>query len=394
MWRMRFHRLHLLHLVRTFLPICAALLASASLVTAAPSGLVSKQQQVEALEAQVSALEERYDGLQERFRGAQVEQRRLNRTSLKATQELERTRAELATARERLMNRVVALYQDSSTSPLVELAMAGSISEAFDRVEAANRISQSDAEYVDSVIKLERRVKKQERAVRAARDSHAKLTRRMANDSRQMQRLLVERRGALASANAEVRIQMERDRRAAAVATTAASRERVAQLQGGGSAVETSASGSAQPSTTAESVPPSPDSSAASDQSPETSVSVPLPPSSSSAARAAQIAMGKVGAPYVWAAAGPDSFDCSGLVVWAFAQAGRPGLPHSTYSLITMGVEVPLSQAQVGDLVFTNSTGHMGIYVGGGQMVHSPRTGRTVSVEPLTYYSVTAVRRI
>jgi cell wall-associated NlpC family hydrolase len=96
----------------------------------------------------------------------------------------------------------------------------------------------------------------------------------------------------------------------------------------------------------------------------------------------------------VWAAAGPDAFDCSGLVVWAFAQAGRPGLPHSTYSLITMGVEVPLSQAQIGDLVFTNSTGHMGIYVGGGQMVHSPRTGRTVSVEPLTYYSVTAVRRI
>jgi cell wall-associated NlpC family hydrolase len=390
---MRFLRLHLLHLVRTSLPICAALLASASLATAAPSGLVSKQQQVEALEAQVSALEERYGGLQERFRGAQVEQRRLNQTSLKATQELERTRAELVAARERLMNRVVALYQDSSSSPLVELAVAGSISEAFDRVEAANRISQSDAEYVDSVIKLERRVKKQERAVRTARDSHAKLTRRMASDSRQMQRLLVERRGALASANAEVRIQMERDRRAAAVATTAASRERVAQLQGGGSAVEPSSSGSTQSSPSAESVPPSPESSAASDQ-PESSVSVPLPPSSGSAARAAQIAMGKVGAPYVWAAAGPDSFDCSGLVVWAFAQAGRPGLPHSTYSLITMGVEVPLSQAQVGDLVFTNSTGHMGIYVGGGQMVHSPRTGRTVSVEPLTYYSVTAVRRI
>ncbi len=81
-------------------------------------------------------------------------------------------------------------------------------------------------------------------------------------------------------------------------------------------------------------------------------------------------------------------------MVWAFAQAGRPGLPHSTYSLIGMGVEVPLSQAQVGDLVFTDNSGHMGIYVGGGSFVHAPRTGRTVTVESLGYYNVVSVRRI
>jgi cell wall-associated NlpC family hydrolase len=104
--------------------------------------------------------------------------------------------------------------------------------------------------------------------------------------------------------------------------------------------------------------------------------------------------MGKVGSPYVYGAAGPSSFDCSGLVVWAFAQAGRPGLPHSTYSLITMGVEVPLAEAQVGDLVFTNNAGHMGIYVGGGSFVHAPRTGRDVTVEGLGNYTVVSVRRI
>jgi cell wall-associated NlpC family hydrolase len=59
-----------------------------------------------------------------------------------------------------------------------------------------------------------------------------------------------------------------------------------------------------------------------------------------------------------------------------------------------MGVEVPMSQAQVGDLVFTNSSGHMGIYVGGGSFVHAPRTGRTVTVESLGNYSVVSVRRI
>lgn len=104
--------------------------------------------------------------------------------------------------------------------------------------------------------------------------------------------------------------------------------------------------------------------------------------------------MGKAGAPYLYGAAGPSRFDCSGLVVWAFARAGRSGLPHSTYSLIGMGVEVPRSQMQVGDLVFTNNSGHMGIYVGGGSMVHAPRAGRTVTVESMRYYTVVSVRRI
>lgn len=394
MWRMRFQSLRLRPLVRVLLLTCVALLGSSSLAIAAPSGLASKQQQVDELEAQVSSLEERYDGLQERFRGAQVEQRRLNRTSTEATQKLERTREQLAAARERLANRVVAVYRGSSTSALAELAVSGSIAGVFARLEAANRISENDAEYVESVINLERRVTKQERVLRSARDSHATLTRRMARDSKRMQQLLAERRGALASASAEVRIQMERERRAAAAASAVESRARVAQLQGNDAAAESGTRAGAQASSAPDTTETSAAESDANDPSPDSGVSVPLPPSSGSAARAAQIAMGKVGAPYVWAAAGPNSFDCSGLVVWAFAQAGRPGLPHSTYSLITMGVEVPLSQAQVGDLVFTNSTGHMGIYVGGGQMVHSPRTGRTVSVEPLTYYSVTAVRRI
>ncbi len=59
-----------------------------------------------------------------------------------------------------------------------------------------------------------------------------------------------------------------------------------------------------------------------------------------------------------------------------------------------MGVSVPLSQAQVGDLVFTNNSCHMGIYVGGGSFVHAPREGRTVTVESLGNYTVAAVRRV
>ncbi|MEO6866814.1 MAG: C40 family peptidase, partial [Gaiellales bacterium] len=122
--------------------------------------------------------------------------------------------------------------------------------------------------------------------------------------------------------------------------------------------------------------------------------SIPLPPGSSAAAGAANAAMGKLGSPYLWAGSGPDRFDCSGLVVWSFAQAGRSGMPHSTYALVTMGVNVPLDQLQVGDLVFPSHNGHVGIYIGGGNFVHSPRTGDVVKVTSMSSYSISHARRI
>ena len=97
------------------------------------------------------------------------------------------------------------------------------------------------------------------------------------------------------------------------------------------------------------------------------------------------------------AAAGPDGFDCSGLVMWAFAQVGV-SLPHSTYALYAMGVPVSSDQLQPGDLVFFDGVGHVGIYIGGGQFVHAPHTGDVVKISSLSegWYSATYVgaRRI
>jgi cell wall-associated NlpC family hydrolase len=81
----------------------------------------------------------------------------------------------------------------------------------------------------------------------------------------------------------------------------------------------------------------------------------------------------------VWAAAGPDGFDCSGLVVYVYAQIGI-SLPHSSYALAGMGAPVDRADLQPGDLVFFNGNGHMGIYIGGGNMVHAPHTGDVVRV--------------
>jgi peptidoglycan DL-endopeptidase CwlO len=98
-------------------------------------------------------------------------------------------------------------------------------------------------------------------------------------------------------------------------------------------------------------------------------------------------ALTRVGDPYVWGAAGPDSFDCSGLVVWAYAHLGI-SLEHYTGDLWNEGEHISRSQLEPGDLVFFFADiGHVGIYVGDGLMVDAPTFGQDVQVQPV-FWSV------
>ncbi|MCF6734957.1 C40 family peptidase, partial [Blastococcus sp. KM273129] len=107
----------------------------------------------------------------------------------------------------------------------------------------------------------------------------------------------------------------------------------------------------------------------------------PAPSGGSGAAQTAvNTAMAQIGDPYVWAAAGPDAFDCSGLMQYAYAAAGI-SLPHSSRMQSTMGTPVPLSALQPGDLLFYYSpVSHVGMYIGNGQMVHASTYGVPVKV--------------
>jgi peptidoglycan DL-endopeptidase CwlO len=96
-----------------------------------------------------------------------------------------------------------------------------------------------------------------------------------------------------------------------------------------------------------------------------------------------QAALTQIGSPYVWGGAAPGGFDCSGLVMWAFQQAGI-SLPHSSQALAQGGQPVSLSDLQPGDvLTFYSDASHAGIYVGDGMMVHSSTYGQPVRVVPM-----------
>jgi cell wall-associated NlpC family hydrolase len=118
------------------------------------------------------------------------------------------------------------------------------------------------------------------------------------------------------------------------------------------------------------------------------------PAASGHGSQIASLALAQTGKPYVWAAAGPDSFDCSGLVMYVFSQIGI-SVPHSSYALAGMGVAVDRADLQPGDLVFFDGNGHVGIYIGGGSFVHAPHTGTVVQVSTLDGHgSYDGARRI
>jgi cell wall-associated NlpC family hydrolase len=112
-----------------------------------------------------------------------------------------------------------------------------------------------------------------------------------------------------------------------------------------------------------------------------TDVTPPAPPSQYTGV--VGIAMQYLGVPYVWGGASPSGFDCSGLVMYVYAQVGV-SLPHYTGAQWQMGVPVAYSDLEPGDLVFFDGLGHVGIYIGGGEFIDAPHTGSVVSIESLS----------
>ena len=106
-------------------------------------------------------------------------------------------------------------------------------------------------------------------------------------------------------------------------------------------------------------------------------------PPPANAPTAVRVAMAQQGKPYVWAAAGPAAFDCSGLMLFAYAQAGI-SLPHSSGAIRSMTQRISADQLQPGDLVFGGSpVHHVGMFIGNGQMVNALHSGTNVEIDSI-----------
>ena len=111
----------------------------------------------------------------------------------------------------------------------------------------------------------------------------------------------------------------------------------------------------------------------------------PPAPDTEGAKKAIEFAQQQIGKPYVWGAAGPDAYDCSGLTQQAW-KAGGVTMDHWTGSQYAQTRPIALTEVQPGDLIFYNQMQHVALYIGDGKIIHAPHTGATVQIEDMYYW--------
>jgi cell wall-associated NlpC family hydrolase len=338
----------------------AALCAAAS-ANATPGTVAAKQAQAQHVLAQIQNIDNSLGAAVESYNLANVRLKQIERDQRENRIQLKLTRANLKIAQDSLAARLVTTYtstQDNST--LTVLLGASSLDDLLSRIEAVNSTSRQDASIVQQVTSFKAAVQRHQAALRQAHSQQQTIVAQKAAQKRQIESQLASRRQLLSSIKGQI-ASMRAAEAAQQRQLAAAARARIA----GGVQV------------------PTPDALGISASTPEGSTVA--PPNVHGGV--VGIAMQYLGVPYVWGGSSPRGFDCSGLVVYVFAQVGL-SLPHSSYAMYGMGTSVSISELQPGDLVFFTGASHMGIYIGGGQFIHAPHTGDVVKISSLSgYYS-------
>jgi cell wall-associated NlpC family hydrolase len=297
--------------------------------------------------------------------------------------EMRVARGNLNRAEARLGKRLKELYinGEGSDSTVDVLLGAQSLDDVINKLDTANRVSAQDAQVIREVKRYRSQVAARGAALRSAHRAQARVVADRAAAKQNIENGLADRKRLLSSIRGEIqRLQAEEAARQALLAAQA--RARLVQQQ----QVAAARLNSTVLSATVQAPAPTP--------SPAAVTTVPPP---SHYGGVVGVAMQQLGKPYVYATAGPDTFDCSGLVVYSYAAIGV-SLPHSSYELWNAGVYVSKDQLEPGDLVFFDGLGHVGIYIGGGQFIHAPHTGDVVKISNLNdgWYAATYVgaRRI
>ncbi|MGW0118173.1 NlpC/P60 family protein [Streptomyces sp. NPDC003327] len=343
----------------------AATLALASAATATlfeGSGHADPRLTAAQVRAKVDRLYEEAEVATERYNGAKEKADEARAAFDRLRDEAARRTERLNTARAGLGKIAAAQYRSGGLDPAVQLALTSAPEEYLERAALAEKAGDRQAAAIASV-RRELAAIGQLRSESA--DRLATLRGHEADLRRQKTAVLgklTEARTLLARLTAE-----ERARYEAAVE---------ARNGSGGPSASTASTTSGPGTASGGSSGARADRSSGGERAPVTAPT-------SRAEQAISFARAQLGKPYVWGATGPSGYDCSGLTQAAWRAAGV-SLPRTTYTQINAGQRVSRSQLAPGDLVFFYSgISHVGLYIGGGRMIHAPRPGAPIRIAPI-----------
>jgi peptidoglycan DL-endopeptidase CwlO len=362
----------------TFVSLVALGLSTAVVVAGPAAGeppqIAAKRAEAQQVLGEIQSLDSQLEQAVEAYNGATDELTRIEGQRALNTRHLSIAKHNLVVAQRRLGNRLRAMYtQPQDDSTLAILLGARSLSEFVDNVETVNSVASQDTQVIGEIKRFKHDVTVRAAFLKRAQARQEQVVAERAAAKRDIEAGLAERRRLVESIKGEIaRLQREEEARQARLAAAAQQR-----LQAELSAQKEAAVQAQQQGT---------DVVGASAITPE-GVSV-APPARFGGV--VGIAMQYLGTPYVWGGASPGGFDCSGFVMYVYSQVGVY-LPHLAAGQYNYGTPVSQDELQPGDLVFFDGLGHVGIYIGGGQFVHSPHTGDVVKISSLSdsWYAAT-----
>jgi peptidoglycan DL-endopeptidase CwlO len=357
-----------------FLLLCTLALAALAAV-AATGARAHSNPQIRAAQAhersviaQVDSIGKHLQVVQDQEWNAKQQLALVERSLKRNEYRLRVARGNFKAAQKRLMDRVYSIYVNGSPSTIDVLAGAHSLSQVIDRAESAQVISSQDAALGRQALRFEQAVQQREQQLKQLKQKRVHAVAVIAAEKRTVESELAQQRQLLASIHTTISHLQAQERARELAAKRAAEARLAAEIAARKAAARAAAEQAAQSSSSPTIVPPPP-------------VSVPTGGTGAGHPEAASIALHYLGVPYVYGGASPSGFDCSGLVMYVYAQLGI-SLPH--YTVAQWNATQPISSPAPGDLVFFNGLGHVGIYIGGGKFVDAPHTGSVVRIDSMS----------
>jgi peptidoglycan DL-endopeptidase CwlO len=312
----------------------------------APPQIEAKQAEAQQVLAQIQELDADLSHVIEAYNAEQIELDQIVAEQKVNNRRLKIARANLGDAQGNLEARLIDLYVNGSPD-LVEIILgSSSLDEILDGIESANRVTDQDAQILSEVRRFKKEIKEREAKLAKARERQEEVVAAQEAKRDDIQAALAQRESLYNSIKDQI-AELEAAERRRQARINAAAEARVAAPTSSGGDAPTGA-----------------------------------PPSQYGGV--VGIAMQYLGIPYRWGGSSPSTgFDCSGFTMYVFSQVGV-SLPHNAAMQYGYGSAVSRSELQPGDLVFFNGLGHVGIYIGGNQFVHSPHTGDVVKVSSIT----------